>query len=69
MLGFDKTGTWVEGAAVRRGRGYRAEALETLKHERAKDPEIGYRPLIYTIPSKGFSWIRFFGWFWNRNPN
>jgi hypothetical protein len=69
MPGIDRTGTWIEGAAVRRGRGYRTEVIESEKHNSSNDPEIGYRPLIYTVPPKLFSWSRLFRWLWNRNSS
>ena len=69
MLGFDRTGTWIEGAAIRQGKGYRTEKMEAEKYSAPDDPEVGYRPLIYAAPSKIFDWGKIFRWFWSRNSS
>lgn len=67
MLGFDKTGTWVEGAALRRGNSYHAEVVEDDRYQGSEELEIGYRPLIYAMPQRSFSWAKIFNWMWWKN--
>jgi|GEM_PF-1717403 len=69
MPGFDRTGTWIEGAAIRRRKGYQTEVMETEKYRPSDDPEVGYRPLIYAAPSRSFDWGRIIRWLWSRNSS
>ena len=69
MPSFDNTGTWVEGADICRGRGCQAEVIESEKYSSSADPEIGYRPFIYTVQSRSFDWTRLFKWLWGRGLN
>lgn len=64
MPGFDRTGTWEERPMGVRGKRNRTELIESEKLDYPKDPEIGYRPLIYGLPSRSLDWRRWFGWMW-----
>ncbi len=69
MPGLDKTGIWVESPISSQSGDYHVKLIDTRKYDSSTDPEIGYRPFIYTVQSRSFDWTRLFKWLWGRGLN
>ena len=61
MSSFDGMGSRKKETISNRGMGYHAV---TERSYNSTDPEVGYRPYIYTVPPSLFGWRRWFGWKW-----
>ncbi|KPJ62435.1 hypothetical protein AMJ44_15585 [candidate division WOR-1 bacterium DG_54_3] len=61
MPNFDGINSREKVTISSRGIGYYSISERSYN---STDPEVGYRPYIYTIPPSLFGWKRWFSWRW-----